>query len=228
MPKDQIRLADVLDANDIYKLCCKLELTEDAEKMSKNGFLMTQYSAHPEMEDFFREITQTNPFYVCAQYEGNITGLLLGYTEEQWKKETSNTANDGNVSWNYDILKEVFGIDNPEEITSFALLEKIAVEPELKRRGIATGLLARYASDVKREGVGLVMAEIVEHIYRGNTPLKITNQASIRFFESKGFEKIGESGIYQYSDSFLGDEGRFKDGIYLANADDILRLTGRQ
>ena len=40
-----IRKADMNDFEDIYRLCCEVELRNNPVDMNKNGFLMTNYSS---------------------------------------------------------------------------------------------------------------------------------------------------------------------------------------
>lgn len=224
MTKPKIRITDVIDAGDIYDLCTKVELSADnvatdeaRERLCNDGFLMMQYSKHPEMVEIFKECVANDDFYVCVQYYGDVIGFLLGYDGEHIKnKRPELITPNRKIKWNEDV----------QDLTDFVLLDKIVVDPAFRRQGIATAIFRHYVENLK-QGIRYVMTETFEQVFRDETPLNITNKASISFFEKNGFKKVGESEVYSDPDSFLGNEGRFKDGIYLATVDEILKFTGQ-
>ncbi|MBW2980091.1 GNAT family N-acetyltransferase [Candidatus Woesearchaeota archaeon] len=218
----RIRKAMVKDADRLYEICRAVELAPDPERMADSGFLMTQYSKQPKMKKYIQDLIRQGLVDV-AETAGTLSGFLVAYPKEEWRKK----------GWSSDVVWS--GMDDPLQTDyNFAMLEKIAVDPNLRRQGIATALFEHLAGSLDSEVKG-VFTEIVEGVYRRQYAMRIRQGVSEKFSESGGFMisqgirndasiavaesfgavKAGRSRVpYQYSGSYLGKDGLFVDGVY--------------
>jgi ribosomal protein S18 acetylase RimI-like enzyme len=211
------------DIDEIYDLLIKVELGEPIESSCKEGFLMTAYSLHPEERARLQSFIGRTYFYAYTE-RGNILGCALAFSGSEWKKAVPKWGEpkEGNIRWFTESLRKVgiHDISSLLEETKFAVLEKVAVDPAARRRGICRQLCERIFSELKRGCTNYVFVEIVENAYGNGKSLGIVNQNSIKVFEGLGAVKVGESKKpYKYNKSFLGDRGFFSDLVYIVPLD---------
>lgn len=208
------RHARIGDIDGIYELCCKVGLNSDVERARKKGFLITDYVKHPEVRESFKyDIdSRKNPFYVFER-DGSIKGILIVYSKEQWMEEESIDDFWKEMSWDADALDDI-GFRDVNDC-NFAVLKKIASDPDLKKSGISSGLLKTYIESQRDNGILYLLSFVVADIYDGDKNLGIENSASKGFHEKVGAIRVGTSGIHQESKTYLGENGMFKYHVFM-------------
>lgn len=210
-----VRDARLEDVEGIYRLCCKVGLSPDVERARNKGFLVTDYINHPEVKELFEYdiSTRGNPFYVCER-DCSIAGVLIGYSREQWMGEESIRDLWEGVSWDEDALADM-GITDINDC-DFAVLAKIATDPDVRKSGISSGLLRNYSDYLKGKWIPYVLSLVVADTYDGDgdKSLGIENSVSKGFHEKIGARKVGDSGIVAKSKTYL-DDGRFRYHVFM-------------
>lgn len=207
----EIRKARIKDSDRLYEICCAVELEADPERMARDGFLMTQYSQQPEMRKYISNLVRDGLMCYVAETAGEISGWLVAYPKSEWEKR----------GWSSDVLWEGSIDPAPALEGEYTLLEKIAVHPDFRRRGIATVLFDHFAASLGQE-TNYVFMEIIEGLFRKQNSFLISqgisNKVSIAVARSFGGVKVGHSRVpYGYDGSYLGSAGQFVDGVYLVD-----------
>lgn len=210
------RRASLKDVEDIYRICCKMQLENKPKSMSKRGFLISHYTENPEMKKVIEADIFDSIFLVCETRLG-ILGFLQGYPSKQWQKIRPDlcSPDGGEIIWLDERLRKI-GIQDIHSFNGYGVLEKITVDKTLNQKRVALGLIKLFGKILLEMGKTHIMSEIVTAIYRGDDLLNIANKASITFHRRLGFTRVGTSNKYRYEDSYLGKKGYFKDDIYMA------------
>jgi hypothetical protein len=218
------RYARIGDIDSIYELCCKVGLNSDVEHARKKGFLITDYANHPEIRESFKyDIdTRKNPFYVFER-DGSIKGILIVYSKEQWMEEGSIDDLWKEISWDEDALDDI-GIRDINNC-NFAVLKKIASDPDLRKSGVSSRLLKTYIESQRENSILYLLSFVVADIYDGNKSLGIENSVSKGFHEKINSIKVGTSGIHQESKTYLGENGMFKYHVFMFPLNDAGSVT---
>ncbi len=216
-----VRVGRVGDVDRLYEICCAVQLRPKSERpnIEAEGFLMANYSADPSgLKEYIKKIiAEQGLTSLVAETDRDIIGWLLAYNKEAWLKNGGWSSGPDNVKW-FDI--EAKGLTQDD----YLVLEKIAVDPNYQYRGIGTLLFADFMSGANSKMVSNVFIEVVEEVLDGQTaedakPIGIENKASIGFFRAMGAERVAQSiNPYGYCDSYFGERGFFRDGIYLVKS----------
>jgi ribosomal protein S18 acetylase RimI-like enzyme len=209
----EIREAREEDIEDIYQLARTVELTNQSPQVLANtGFLMTSYSQHPEERDFFENCILSQSLFFLHESDGQLLGFVLGYP--YW----NDTLRDYKV-WYTKKLRKV-GITDINQLLSkqnFAYLDKIAVHPTYRGKGVFRGLNEHFFKRSKDLGKRYVFLEIIDNVWSEKKSLKIRNKKSTEAYESLGAVKVGRDRSFPFTKSFLGDKGRFSDNVYVVD-----------
>jgi len=222
MSEGIVRKATLDDVEGIYDVCCAVEL---GASKNKKGFLLTQYSAHPEMkEGFQRNIVEGDVF---VYDEGGVRGFLVGYPLSYWKWERGDSLlSDTRYSWDDDALRSL-GVESVSGLESLVVRDKAAVHPDSSGKGVGPRMLAHYAQLLADRGVDYQLSAVVEKVWSPDHSLGFINEASASYQRKIGASRVGETaGSYARDDTFLGPGARFKDGIYLVRTSDVLNAVG--
>lgn len=213
--EEKVREVREDDINRIYEICKQVELTNNPIDATKYGFLIKEYSKYPETKDKLK--IHVNNSYFCLYEENNVLGFILGFSEQKRRGERT-IWGDSNVKWNSEKLEEL-GIQKIDDIIAnknFAMIERIAVEPKSRRRGIGSNLFNHFFKEVQEDKIRYVFSKIIEEVFKEGKPLGMKNEASIKAHQRVGMNRVGESKEpWRYDKSFLGDKGTFLDGVYL-------------
>lgn len=213
--KQRIRKAKNKDIQQIYDLCCQVELNSNRKSMTKQGFLLKKYSSDAKSAKKDLEESIKNNLFLVYEDNSRIKGFIVGYSKARWLKEYGKYRK----VFYLDKLKK-FGISRLRELKNMFYLAAVAVAPESRRKKIATKLLGAFLTELKKKKIKHIVSFVVSGVYSDGKPLGISNKGSIKFHEKAGFEKAG----YMESDSsktFLGDKGAFRDNIYIARISEI-------
>jgi len=215
------RRAGVKDARDIYLIACRDQLENKPQKMSSRGFLLGDYEHHPEYLPIIEEAIYENIFYVCES-KRKILGFLWGYTAKQWIRERPGMTDfrGAEIHWDNRELAKI-GINDILALENFGVVDKIAVDTSLNKKRVAFDLLKSFMKFLLEESCNYIMSEIVISIKKNGVLLPIHNYASEKFHKKIGFRKVGESGWYRYPKSVFGEEGLFRDAVYIASVKDM-------
>lgn len=213
--EEKVREVREEDIDRVYEICKQVELTSNPIAATKYGFLIKEYGKYPETKDKLKSHVNNTYFYLYE--ENNVLGFILGCSEQKWRGERP-AWRDSNIKWNPEKLEEL-GIKKIDDIIAnknFAMIERIAVEPKTRRRGIGSKLFNQFFKEVQEDKIRYVFSKIVEEVFKEGKPLGMKNEVSIKAHQKVGMNRVGESKEpWRYDKSFLGDKGTFLDGVYL-------------
>ncbi|MBN2279686.1 MAG: GNAT family N-acetyltransferase [Candidatus Marinimicrobia bacterium] len=157
-----IRDAQISDINKIFELAQSLSYNDTS--LAEEGFLVSGYS-----EDNYEKFLGKSFFYV-ALIEEKIVGYRLA-VEVGNPAHLQNYTSFHRVTW---LSNELFEVDK------LIYLAQSGTAVDYQRRGIASATLQHLINQNPNHSLFCAIAE---------KPLR--NQASISFFEHKGFQRIG-------------------------------------
>jgi GNAT superfamily N-acetyltransferase len=139
--------------NDVDGIMAVAIAAGKAHKDSEAGFLMDDYEADAaeHTEEFKRAASRSRFFYVIKNREGKVLGFLLAYRKERWLRREPGWMD--TVHWRPD-----FDQSNLED---FVLLEKIAVDAELRGTGLGSVMFSKFRDDANEAGIYDMFSETI-------------------------------------------------------------------
>lgn len=124
-----------------------------AHKDSEAGFLMDDYAADEaeHTEEFRLAAGRSRFFYVIKDRQGRVLGFLLAHGRERWLRKEPRWIDD--IHWRPDFDQRA--LDN------FVLLEKIAVDAELRGTGLGSVMFRRFRADANAAGIHDMFSETI-------------------------------------------------------------------
>lgn len=205
------------DIEQIYDICVKVEL-KPQNVQGKDGFLLTAYSSHLEMKNHLLMQIGQSYFYSYTENK-KLLGFVLAYSGRRWKEMMPAWGDpiSGNIEWSSKSLAHmgIMDISSILKSMNFAVLEKIAVDPIARGRGIAPRLCTRLFEELRKDRLAYVFVEIIKNVFDRGKPLGISNEKSMRVFSNMGAEVVGTSKKpYSFANSVLGERASFSDWVY--------------
>lgn len=214
-----VRRANTSDVDEIYDICCAVEL---GDSLNKKGFLLQNYSAHPELKEGLLENIMHDDVFV---YDDNkVQGFLIAYTLPRWKqKKGDSLTSDTRYLWDYGALRRL-GVDKVSSLESLAIRDRAAVHPSHSGNGVGSQIIEEYSRMLAKMGVKYQLSGVVEGVWLGDEKLDFVNDVSAAYQRRIGAHRVGTTDdFYHKEGTFLGPDALFKDGIYLARTADVLR-----
>lgn len=124
-----------------------------ASKDAEEGFLLDDYAADKDehREEFRRAADRSRFFYVIKDRQDKVLGFLLAHGRERWLRIEKNWLSD--IHWRPDF--------DQSALENFVLLEKIAVDAELRGTGLGSIMFRQFREDAKAAGIHNMFSETI-------------------------------------------------------------------
>lgn len=124
-----------------------------ATKDSDAGFLMDDYTSNPaeHRQQFAEAADKSRFFYIVKNDSGRVLGFLLAHRRARWLRIEPMWLEQ--VIWRPDFDKA--------RLDDFVLLEKIAVDSELRGTGLGSEMFAQFRQDALAAGITDMFSETI-------------------------------------------------------------------